>query len=65
MTMNRLAGVAIAGLLATTPIGIRNNSTLRQVGLATIGADGSLHQVCVEGSGAAGAVQGAPALEEK
>jgi hypothetical protein len=35
------------------------------VWVATIGADGALHQVCVEGANAAGAVQGAPALEVK
>lgn len=35
------------------------------VWVATIGADGALHQVCVEGAGAAGAVQGGPALEVK
>ena len=35
------------------------------VWVATVGPDGSLRQVCVEGAGAAGAVQGAPALEVK
>jgi hypothetical protein len=35
------------------------------VWVATIDADGQLHQTCVEGANAAGALQGAPALEEK
>ena len=35
------------------------------VWVATVGPDGSLRQVCVEGAGAAGAVQGGPALEVK
>lgn len=35
------------------------------VWVATIDASGQLHQTCVEGAHAAGALQGAPALEEK